>query len=106
MVCWFLLGLVFKVLCTFAHQLSFFTSLIIIIIILLLIKILPIYASTIPDSVRQLRMCGTNYNKLKYCMFTVHYSVLQLYYYIRDLWNTESISPRSFNTRMILPLIN
>ena len=59
------------------HQLSFFTSLIIIIIILLLIKILPIYASTIPDSVRwQLRMCGTNYNKLKYCMFTVYYNYI------------------------------
>ena len=57
------------------HQLSFFTSLIIIIIILLLIKILPIYASTIPDSVRQLRMCGTNYNKLKYCMFTVYCAI-------------------------------
>ena len=56
------------------HQLSFFTSLIIIIIILLLIKILilPIYASTIPDSVR---MCGTNYNKLKYCMFTVYCAI-------------------------------
>ena len=39
-------------------------------------------------------------------MFSVIYYKLQLYYYIRDLWNTESISPRSFNTRMILPLIN
>ena len=38
-------------------------------------------------------------------MFSVIYYKLQLYYYIRDLWNTESISPRSFNTRMILPLI-